>query len=71
MIDNSNLNNLQINRILEKKIVSQKSNFNFSMIKDKTFEKGNCSIIHFNIFDYYCLRKITQKKQKSIYLILE
>ena len=62
MIDNSNLNNLQINRILEKKIVSQKSNFNFSMIKDKTFEKGNCSIIHFNIFDYYCLRKITKKK---------
>ena len=62
MIDNSNLNNLQINRILEKKIISQKSNFNFSMIKDKTFEKGNCSIIHFNIFDYYCLRKITKKK---------
>ena len=65
MIDNSNLNNLQINRILEKKIVSQKSNFNFSMIKDKTFEKGNCSIIHFNIFDYYCLRKITKKKNRN------
>ena len=68
MIDNSNLNNLQINRILEKKIVSQKSNFNFSMIKDKTFEKGNCSIIHFNIFDYYCLRKITKKKNRNRFI---
>ena len=25
------------------------------------FNKGNCSIIDFNIFDYYCLRKITKK----------
>ena len=67
MIDNLNLNNLQINRILEKKIVSQK-NFNFNMIKDKTFEKGNCSIIHFNIFDYYCLRKITKKKNRNRFI---
>ena len=62
MIDNSNLNNLQINRISEQNNVSQKSNFNFNMIRDKVFEKGNCSIINFNIFDYYCLRKITKKK---------
>ena len=65
MIDNTNLNNLQINKILEQKKITHKnniSNFNLSMIKDKTFEKGNCPFINFNIFDYYCLRKITKKK---------
>ena len=65
MIDNTNINNLQINRIVEQGKTFQEinlSNYNFNKIKGKTFEKGNCSFINFNIFDYYCLRKITKKK---------
>ena len=59
MIDNSNLNNLQINGILGHKELKK---FNVTMINNiRSYDKGNCAIIKFNIFDYYCLRKITKK----------
>ena len=52
----SHLNDLQINRIFE-----QRSNLNNNF---KLFENKSLSTINFNIFDYYCLRKITKKKSE-------
>ena len=57
MIDNTNLDNLQINNILDSKKIKT---LNLAMIKN--YNKGNCAIIKFNILDYYCLRKITKKR---------
>ena len=58
--DNLNLNNMQINKIFEsKKILWSKTNL--GLLKEMT-EKGNSPFINFNIFDYYCLRKITRRK---------
>ena len=65
MIDNSNLNNLQINGILGHKELKK---FNVTMINNiRSYDKGNCAIIKFNIFDYYCLKK---KKKKGIQIEL-
>ncbi len=58
--DNLNLNNVQINKIFEsKKILWSKTNL--GLLKEMS-EKGNSPFINFNIFDYYCLRKITRRK---------
>jgi hypothetical protein len=36
---------------------------NFNLIKDfKIIDKGNCATIHFNLFDYYCLRRFSKKR---------
>ena len=57
-----NWNSVQINKIFEKKkILWSKSNL--SLLKDLAkHEKVHSSFISFNIFDYYCLRKITRRK---------
>jgi hypothetical protein len=54
MESNSHLNDIQINKIFD-----QRNNLinNFKLIENKSL-----SNIDFNIFDYYCLRKITKKK---------
>ena len=58
--DNLNLNNVQINKIFErKKLLWNKTNL--GLLKEMS-EKGNSPFISFNIFDYYCLRKITRRK---------
>jgi len=60
--DNSNGN--QINEFLDKKIEKKIPNklSNFNLIKDfKIIDKGNCATIHFNLFDYYCLRSFSKK----------
>ena len=60
--NNQNLNGLQINNIYMQK-VEKKSKLN--IIKDlKKFDEGRRATINFNIFDYYCLRKIPRKKTK-------
>ena len=52
-----NLNNFQL-KIIEKK----RKNENFNFIKDlEHLDKGRRSKINFNLFDYYCFRKITKK----------
>ena len=57
-----NLNNVQINKIFEKKkILWNKSNL--GALKDLAKrEKVHSPFISFNIFDYYCLRKVTRRK---------
>jgi len=53
-----NLNNFQLKKIIEKK--GKNENFNF--IKDlEHLDKGIRAKINFNLFDYYCFRKITKK----------
>ena len=52
-----NLNNFQL-KIIEKK----RENENINFIKDlEHLDKGRRSKINFNLFDYYCFRKITKK----------
>ena len=61
--ENSNFNQMSefFDRNIEKKIPNNLSNFN--LIKDfKIVDKGNCATIHFNLFDYYCLRKFSKKR---------
>jgi hypothetical protein len=60
-----NLNDNQLNKIFEEK--KERSNpktfSDFNLINDyRLFDRGNISTINFNLFDYYCLRKITKKK---------
>jgi hypothetical protein len=63
-----NLNDNQIKTIFEQKKESHipKKFSDMSLIKDfRLVDKGNrghISTINFNLFDYYCLRKITKKK---------
>ena len=53
-----NLNNYQIKRFVEKR--GKKENPNF--MKDlEQLDKGRRAKINFNLFDYYCFRKITKK----------
>ena len=55
------MNSNQINNIFEQKKV-RKYDSNLNILQNlRVVNKGNCSIIDFNIFDYYCLRKITKK----------
>ena len=63
---NSNLNELQLNRVANKNgITKRKSNFEPNMFKEfKISDNKNWSTIDFNIFDYYCLRKFTQKRRE-------
>ena len=62
--NNQNLNGLQINNIYRQK-VERKKKSNFNILKDlKKFEEGRRTTINFTLFDYYCLRKIPQKKTK-------
>ena len=61
--ENSNFNQMSefFDRNIEKKIPNNLSNFN--LIKDfKIVDKGNCATIHFNLFDYYCLRRFSKKR---------
>ena len=60
-----NLNNNQLNKIFEEKKERffPKTFSDFHLINDyRLVERGNISTINFNLFDYYCLRKITKKK---------
>ena len=53
-----NLNNYQIKRFVEKR--GKKENPNF--MKDlEQLDKGRRAKLNFNLFDYYCFRKITKK----------
>ena len=62
MIERSNLNDYQINRIFGQKNLFSK-NLNFTVVNSlRNYEKVHCAIIDFTIFDYYCLRKIRKKK---------
>ena len=62
MIDKSNISDLNINKIFEQKNIYGK-NIDFTLVNEvMKYEKGNCAIIDFTIFDYYCLRKIRRKK---------
>ena len=62
MIDKSNFSDLNINKIFEQKNIYGK-NIDFTLVNEvMKYEKGNCAIIDFTIFDYYCLRKIRRKK---------
>ena len=62
--NNQNLNGLQINNIYMQKVEKKKKS-KFNIIKDlKKFDEGRRATINFNIFDYYCLRKIPRKKTK-------
>ena len=61
--DNSNGNQVSefFDKNIDKKIPNKLSNFN--LIKDfRIVDKGNCATIHFNLFDYYCLRKFSKKR---------
>ena len=59
---NSNLDDYQINKTYEEKKDEKKRKSNFNIIKDlQTFDKGRRATIKFNLFDYYCLKKITKK----------
>jgi len=67
ILNKADLNNIQINRIFEQKRGLKKT-FNFThLLNFKTYEKGNIALINFNIFDYYCFKKLT-KKEKEIEL---
>ena len=60
-----NLNENELNKILEKKKERPipKTFSDFHLINDfRLVDRGNISTIHFNLFDYYCLRRITKKK---------
>ena len=60
-ISNCNQMSEFFDRNIEKKIPNNLSNFN--LIKDfKIVDKGNCATIHFNLFDYYCLRRFSKKR---------
>ena len=60
------LNENHFDKTFEQKIERRNNYFtDFNLIKDFKFAdrgNGNCSTINFNLFDYYCLRKITRKK---------
>ena len=59
---NSNLDDYQINKIYEDKKENKRKKSNFNIIKDlQNFDKGRRATIKFNLFDYYCLKKITKK----------
>jgi len=63
-----NLNDNHLNNLFDQKKERQipKTFSDFNLIHDFRLvdnrNKGNISTIHFNLFDYYCLRKITRKK---------
>ena len=60
--NNPNINNLKINKLHEQK-GPLKSSINLNVFKEKRdTDKDSDSLINFNIFDYYCLRKISKKK---------
>ena len=60
--NNHNINNLNINKLHEQK-GPLKSSINLNVFKEKIdTDKDSDSLINFNIFDYYCLRKISKKK---------
>jgi hypothetical protein len=60
-----NFNGNQISEFVDKnkdKTIPNKLS-NFNLIKDfKIIDKGNCATIHFNLFDYYCLRRFSKKR---------
>jgi len=64
---NSNLNDIQqLNKAIspnKKRILKSKSNFDLIKIKNKMkiSRQKDWSNIHFNLLDYYCLRKMTKK----------
>ena len=59
---NSNLDDYQISKIYEDKKENKRKKSNFNIIKDfQNFDKGSRATIKFNLFDYYCLKKITKK----------
>ena len=60
-----NLNENELNKILEKKKERPipKTFSDFHLINDfRLVDRGNISTIHFNLFDYYCLRKFSKKR---------
>lgn len=60
IISNENQLEKQLGQYKEKKYNYFKD---FNLIKDfKFIDRGNCSTININLFDYYCLRKTTRKK---------
>ena len=62
MLNNEdNISPNQINNIFEENKV-KRFDSNLNILQNiRVVNKGNCSIIDFNIFDYYCLRNITKK----------
>ena len=69
--DHFSLNDIQVNRIININN-RQMSNSIMKFNSDtKKYDEGKRSMISFNLFDYYCFRKITKKKLILIYLILE
>ena len=64
--DNFSLNDYQMNRIInmnKNKKKKDNSKMRLSNIMDlKKFDEGRRSMVTFNLFDYYCLRRISKKK---------
>ena len=60
--DHFSLNDKQVNRIININ-KRQMSNSIMKFNSDrKKYDEGKRSMISFNLFDYYCFRKITKKK---------
>ena len=59
-LNNNKKDNNDNNSIIDEKKNRRNSNFNsFNILKN--FDKGRRSTINFNLFDYYCFKKLTKK----------
>jgi hypothetical protein len=59
-LNNNKKDNNENNSIIDEKKNRRNSNFNsFNILKN--FDKGRRSTINFNLFDYYCFKKLTKK----------
>ena len=58
-----NINRSKMNMIFKENLDEKKRKSNFNILNDlKSLDKGGRSTVNFNIFDYYCLRNINNKK---------
>ena len=58
-----NINRSKMNMIFKENLVGKKRKSNFNILNDlKSLDKGRRSTVNFNIFDFYCLRNINNKK---------
>ena len=61
IVKHSVLNNIQINRVAQKRDLKHALS-STHVINFKAYDKGNISLIKFNICDYFCFKKITKKE---------